>query len=326
MSEPVVSVIVPIYNAEKFLAECVESILNQTYENIEVILIDNGSTDKTPQICDGFKARDNRVRVIHKIHGSISSGRNAGLEVAQGEYITFVDSDDILEKEMIKILLETAIDNDADIGICKAKRMYIDHIEELEETESVAEYTVPQAIHAWQCAHIFGNEVWAKIYKRQCIKDVIFPERTCEDICFLFDAICNAKKIVSIDKRLYYYRMHRLYEEQSAYRRPVEDDKVQVLEEILETVKSKYNEIYEDMFGASCDSILSSVMRIYAAEKVKEQKVYLDNSYSFFLRNYCAIKESEKILKRNKKIITLFLNHRKMFGLIFKIRNYVKEQ
>lgn len=102
--DPLVTIIVPVYNVEKYLKKCVDSILNQTYKNIEVILIDDGSSasDKSPIICDEYAKKDKRIKVIHKINGGLSSARNAGLDIAKGDYIYFVDSDDWIDKDTIK--------------------------------------------------------------------------------------------------------------------------------------------------------------------------------------------------------------------------------
>ena len=111
---PVISVIVPVYNAEKYLTECVESILNQTIEDIELILVDDGSTDGSPAMCDAFAAQDPRVKVIHKPNGRASSARNAGIRAATGEYIAFVDSDDWISPDMYEKMLEP----NADVCLC----------------------------------------------------------------------------------------------------------------------------------------------------------------------------------------------------------------
>ena len=101
-----ISVIIPIFNVEKFLTACIDSVLNQTYENIEIILIDDGSTDTCPQICDKYEKKDSRVTVIHKENGGISSARNAGLDASHGEYIYFLDGDDYIDKYSFEILMK----------------------------------------------------------------------------------------------------------------------------------------------------------------------------------------------------------------------------
>ena len=97
-----ITVIIPVYNVEKYLKECLESIINQTYKNLEIILIDDGSTDASGEICDEYSKRDNRIRVVHKANGGLSSARNLGLDIANGEYVTFIDSDDYIDLEFMK--------------------------------------------------------------------------------------------------------------------------------------------------------------------------------------------------------------------------------
>lgn len=111
-----ISVIVPIYKVQDYLDECIESIINQTYSNIEVILVDDGSPDRCPQMCDEWAKRDSRIRVVHKKNGGLSSARNAGIDVAKGEYISFVDSDDFICKDALQNLYDR-IKNDKSIGI-----------------------------------------------------------------------------------------------------------------------------------------------------------------------------------------------------------------
>ena len=106
-NQSLISVIVPVYKVEQYLDKCVESIVNQTYRNLEIILVDDGSPDNCPAMCDGWAKRDYRIKVIHKANGGLSDARNAGIEVAQGEYICFVDSDDYLESNYLKELIET---------------------------------------------------------------------------------------------------------------------------------------------------------------------------------------------------------------------------
>lgn len=124
-----ISVIVPVYKAEKFLDRCVSSILNQTYKNLELILVDDGSPDKSPEMCDGFAKKDSRVKVIHKKNGGVSTARNAGLEVAAGDYIAFVDSDDWIEPDMYQKMMAAAESYDCDVVMCDCVKDFPDHSE-----------------------------------------------------------------------------------------------------------------------------------------------------------------------------------------------------
>ena len=118
MDKPLISVIVPIYNVEKYLDRCVQSIVDQTYKELEIILIDDGSPDNSPEICDGWAKKDGRIKVIHKKNGGVSSARNAGLDAARGEYVGFVDGDDIILPEFYETLITNAQNNAADISCC----------------------------------------------------------------------------------------------------------------------------------------------------------------------------------------------------------------
>ena len=120
--DPIISIIVPIYNVGKYLPKCIESILNQTFKNFELILVNDGSTDNSGVVCDDYEKKDTRIKIIHKSNGGVSSARNAGLYVAKGEYIGFVDPDDYIDKNMYEKLYRLCIDNNSDIAICRFNR------------------------------------------------------------------------------------------------------------------------------------------------------------------------------------------------------------
>ena len=119
-----ISVIVPVYKTEEYLERCVNSILNQTYKDIELIIVDDGSPDKCPAICDTFAQMDERVKVIHKVNGGVSTARNAGLEIATGDYIAFVDSDDYIELDMYEKMISKAVEYDCDVVMCDCMKSY----------------------------------------------------------------------------------------------------------------------------------------------------------------------------------------------------------
>lgn len=121
---PKISIIVPIYNVEKYIEKCIQSILNQTFSDFELILVNDGSTDSCGEICDKYKKLDDRIIVIHKVNGGLSSARNAGIDIARGEYIGFIDSDDYIHEKMYEILYNNAITYNSDIVICK-KEMFM---------------------------------------------------------------------------------------------------------------------------------------------------------------------------------------------------------
>ena len=131
-----ISIIVPIYNVEKYLKKCIDSIINQTYKNLEIILVDDGSPDNCGKICDEYAKKDNRIKVIHKENGGVSSARNVGVENATGEYIGFVDSDDYIEKDMYEVLINNLKKENADISIISNYEVYKNKIIENKKKEN----------------------------------------------------------------------------------------------------------------------------------------------------------------------------------------------
>ena len=132
-----ISVIVPVYNVKLYLHKCVDSILNQTYQNIEVLLIDDGSTDGSSDICDSYTEKDSRIKVVHKKNGGLSSARNTGLDMATGEYILFVDSDDYIDIEMIRRLYDALVKTGADMGVCNIRMVGVDGLTTFPYPENV---------------------------------------------------------------------------------------------------------------------------------------------------------------------------------------------
>lgn len=169
-----ISVIVPVYNVEKYLEKCVESICNQTYQDLEIILIDDGATDNSGKICDELAKQDERIVVIHQKNAGQASARNAGLEIFKGDYLAFVDSDDTIEANMFEILLTIMEKPDCDIAICGHRIVRKNEIRN--ETFKESQEQVLDIDELWE--EIFGklnNAVWNKLYKRELIGDNRFP-------------------------------------------------------------------------------------------------------------------------------------------------------
>lgn len=208
-----VSVIVPVYNVESYVAKCIESIVNQTFKDLEIILIDDGSTDSSGSICDSFAEKDKRIKVIHKENGGLSSARNAGLDIAVGDYIVFVDSDDYINLKMIETLYSVCIENVADLAICN----YI-HVDENGEEIGISELriTQPQIVSSdWMLERIsrgwtFGAIAWNKMYSGKFFKELRYPAgRISEDEFISHRVMAESKKAVIIPNVLYYYTLRQ---------------------------------------------------------------------------------------------------------------------
>lgn len=208
--DKLISIIVPVYNVEQYLKQCVDSILNQTYKQLEVILVDDGSTDSSRDICNQYEAADNRIKVIHKENGGLADARNAGLSIATGEYIGFVDSDDFIHKDMYKTLVILMEQNNADMVMAKWQAF----VEQVDcRANDTLEAMVFDGIDSLKFL-IYGENryhitlsVWDRLYKKELIKDLMFPKGKCyEDVVWSTEAFYRAKRTVYIDKTLYYYR------------------------------------------------------------------------------------------------------------------------
>lgn len=200
----------PVYNAEEYLKRSVDSVLNQTYKNLEIILVNDGSTDSSSLICDEYAQKDGRVRVVHKANEGAAKARNTGLDYAKGEYISFVDSDDLINKEMLEKLYNGATENDCDISVCGYWKCF-----ENEEInyEKASEKTVDRIFSSNEAFEIFGwndcvasNSVWSKLIKAELFDGVRFPElRTAEDLCVSFKLFHKANRVYATDEKMYYY-------------------------------------------------------------------------------------------------------------------------
>lgn len=213
-NNPLVSIIVPIYNTEKYLSRCLSSIVKQTYPHLEIILVNDGSPDNSPQICKEWEKRDNRIKVIHKKNEGLGLARNSGLSIATGKYIAFIDSDDYIDHHMYETLISQAECENADIVYCgyyqenqsgifikKSDFSTLTVFEKKDLLELSTQY-IPGV-----SKNLLTMSVWHSIYKREVITDFFFSERdvVSEDLHFQLSAILNSERIVYIPNALYYY-------------------------------------------------------------------------------------------------------------------------
>ena len=213
---PEISIIVPVYNVEEYLSRCIDSILNQTFTAFELILVDDGSTDNSGLICDEYKKIDSRIKVIHKENGGLSSARNSGLNIASGEYVAFVDSDDLIDRNMIELMINCANNNDADIVSCS----YIEFKNEMklfginnnnnnkykERSFSNLEALENYLLEYNDINRKIDTVVWNKIYRKKLFKDVCFPVgKIYEDGYVTYKLLYKANKVIYLDVPLYFY-------------------------------------------------------------------------------------------------------------------------
>ncbi len=294
-NKPLISIIVPVYNVENYIRRCVDSLINQTYKNLEIILVDDGSPDNSGAICDEYAQRDSRVKVIHKENGGVSSARNIGLENARGEYIGFIDSDDYVDAQMYEVLYTSLSDNDADIamGIYALENSdgeFIPHyVGENPEVFDRAQ-TIAQMLKQVK----YTCSLWDKLFCAKLIGDTRFDETIShnEDLLFVYQLMKNSNKAVYTPKPMYYYCNN----EQSASRVSFSDKNTTMLKAqtlVLEDIKENVAEIYD---VALTEYVKTAIFNLTAIAKSgycnkeyteKLRKIVKDN-LKFFLKSYVA--------------------------------------
>ena len=325
--DELISVIVPVYNVEKYLNRCVDSIINQTYKNLEIILVDDGSPDNCGRICDEYAKKDSRIKVIHKENSGVSSARNKGIDIAKGKWISFIDSDDWIEEDYFKLMLSSAKENDADIVLCGYKRIWKNNIEEikirnkkdfLNSKEYLIQVLNPQT--GFGFCHM-------KLIDKKCINKIRMNENliVAEDAMFNIQIAEKINKAVLVNKALYNYR----FNENSVvkkYNNNYASNYLESMKKIKEYIIENYNddEILQNYYNCVAFHVmLIAVNFCYHPNNKSNNKKQL-------LKEICQINEfNEGIEKSNfnnlslTRKITLFTIKNKMFfltELICKIR------
>lgn len=263
MEYPLITVIVPIYNAEKTLDKCIKSIINQSYKNLEIILIDDGSKDNSLDICNRYKEIDNRIVVIHKSNSGVSATRNYGLNIMHGNFVGFVDSDDSIDKDMYMLLYKSIKENNADVSICNFYNCFNNQNEKNDYKQKCTYIGIKECLSGLLEKQI-GWTNWNKLYSKEIIGDFRFKEdlHVGEDGTFNLD-ICTSKKDIKfsfIDYYLYYY--------------------------LLDDSSGKYNKRINDYFE-------------FWEEIIERLDMYSVNSYYFKVEYICKLRKYIYLQRKN---------------------------
>lgn len=310
-----ISFIVPIYNAEKYLEECINSLLLQTYENIEIILIDDASTDKSGIICDEYSSKDSRVKTIHTSHVGVAECRNIGIKEASGDWIAFADSDDYVDVTLCEKAMTEASENVVDIiafGFCK---VYPDgktdkYIYEYEDKV----FEKSDAINAL-CDEYFGSYVWNKIIKKECFEGILFPKgQVFEDLGTTYKIFEKANAICYLDSSLYYYRQHgnsimHVMSMQKGY------DQFQMRYAQASFFKEKYPKAYD----GSLEGLIRSAVTycLYFYDKREKPYAELYKKADEIVRTKRVVNQKEKAKIIVLRFIYKYMNP--LFGMLSKI-------
>ena len=288
VASPFLSIILPIYNVEKYLDRCMKSILKQSFKDYEIILVDDGSTDSSPILCDKYGKQLNKVKVLHKSNGGLSSARNAGLELAKGKYIFWLDSDDYISKEALSSIVKTLNKSEVDILKFNYRRQPNDIIRKsllkpgLYNEEEIKKNVIPLALE-----HVgeFTMSAWSHIYRRKFIEEeklrfISEREVGSEDYLFNLQAFLSAKTLCAIEDDLYNYDL-RLGSLSNKYR---------------ENLIEKYKKLYELMRKALISHNISNELLL------KLQSFYVWNGYYVLIDNEMRIYDNHDKKERNWNI------------------------
>ena len=301
---PKVSVIIPVYRAEKFIHECIDSVLNQSFSDIELILIDDGSPDNSGAICDEYALKDNRIKVFHQQNGGVCAARNKGLDMATGDYILFLDSDDYMPKDALETLYNDATQNDADIAI---GRMFC-NTESAEFDNNLQVWTGTEALIKASEDHPALYGCWSKLFKRELVEDVRFVEgrKVHEDGYFLFLTLIKLPTITVRNKCTYIYRNNPDSASHEAFSEKYFDvlyffnEKKKIVDEQFPELSEKFNN----------KLVKAHITMLHLFCKTKEKKYNKD------------VKNSIKMVRKYSKYFVPAVPGEKKFFLIVKYGGY----
>lgn len=290
-----VSVVIPVYNVEKYLSECLDSVIYQTYKNLQIILVDDGSTDSSGKICDEYAEKDNRITVVHQKNAGAGVAKNTGLELIDGDYFSIIDSDDYIELDMYEKMVNSLEKYNSDIAQCLFRNVFVnDSFDRKYKIKGnypkvlTSKKFLSELLYDWKYA-IFAN----KVFKTSLLKNIRFPVgRKIDDEFFTYKLVCNAKKVVNIDNILYNYRMRKtsVMNENNSDRLIYDRidcfiERYNYVSNVFPSLKKKYNlKLYDDLlyFKDSANdnskilSLLNDFSRVkYGAfDKLYQRKMY----------------------------------------------------
>lgn len=321
--DKLISVIIPIYKAEKYIEKCVKSVLAQTYHNLEVILVEDGSPDNSGAICDRLAAEDERIRVIHKGNGGAATARNAGLDVMTGEYIAFVDADDYMEENYIETLYQMLIENNAQVSICSFKTVDENgNIIAIDDLHDEAEMSDEQSGAGNSAVEVFtGNDIilqdlqghwehvapWGKLFKAELYRNVRYPHWFAhEDEPVFIQVFDQVETAVASNVKLYYYVQHAGSLMNTAYS---EKDRSTYLKMWRERI-----EYYSDNMPKH-KALLNCVLQAYVAWNVLYLSLHVDE----------MTKEQQQELKDEiRKYFGCLFKNPHLFGSSYSIKLAIK--
>lgn len=297
-----ISIIVPIYNAQQTLDKCLKSIINQTYKNLEIILVNDGSYDSSHEICVKYQAQDKRIKYISQKNSGVACARNTGLSQVTGDYIGFVDSDDFIELNMFEVMIHNLLRSETDIVICGyfINKFDKDIKRVVPKNEIVTQKEVIKLLIEDK---VIRNFLWSMLYKKDLFQEVIFPEKYIyEDVAVIYQLFLKANKISLVDQAMYHY----VYGAKSITRN-VNIDKNYILLDMLTKQRNSINAVFPDLYEACLLHEIRFIhgwlnsARFNKSKNLKDIKTIYDEHIQLYLSiDTNRLAEKEKELKKYK--------------------------
>jgi glycosyltransferase involved in cell wall biosynthesis len=301
------SIIVPIYQVEAYLCKCIDSILHQTFSDYELILVDDGSTDRSGKICDSYATQDARIVVIHQSNGGLSAARNAGLSVAKGEYVAFIDGDDYIETSMYETMISLAVKYQADLVSCGIWNIYGDH--KTSQCKELKEYVCgrEEAYKKMMQGVEIPGSICNKLIKRECIKEIRFAVGKCYEDAFFVPQLMEQIDTVAVTTKPLYCYVHR---QGSITTKPFTKDGMDIIEAYqlnYDNMVSRYPALKKEAQFRLLWAYFQAMDRIILAKKYKKNPYYAE------VRNYLKQNWFRVVTNSN------FRNSRRLGAVVLKI-------
>lgn len=307
-----ISIIIPVYKVEKYLTKCVDSVLNQTYKNIEIILVDDGSPDNCPNICDEYEKKDKRIKVIHKKNGGLSDARNCGIENAKGKYLCFIDSDDYISPIFISTLYQDIRKMGSQISIVGFE--VVEEWENLEDNEKVSKNTIEvfgkdEGIKKLFDGNSFGNYAWNKIYDRKMFENIKFPlGKKMEDLGIMYLLFEECEKISYNHQKLYYY-VQRSGSILNSANKQLLVDKLELSIKRFWKLNEKYSNLIENKLF-----ILDVCLEVYP---VLNNELKLKEECHKIIKVVNSKSIRKKLSLKSKVKLFVYMRNKKVYSFIF---------
>lgn len=320
-----ISVILPIYKVEKYLKKCIESILTQTYKNLDIILVDDGSPDKCGEIIEEFRKKDKRIRTIHQNNGGLSAARNNGIKIANGKYIVCIDSDDWIEKDMIEVLYKNIVNTNSDISICEfiEEDEYGKILSNKKYNNEIIEFSSIEALRSLIKQDILTNHAWNKLYKKNLFDEIEYPKgQLMEDVSTTYKLFEKANKIVYQNTVLYHYIQRGTSILGNISEKRINDQELAFFDRNKYLMK-KYPKLKMEI---ELDNLYNVKTLYYLAIMGGYKRLYDSQKYTEYYIEY------KKLYKKNKnnteikgrKSLRLFYKNRTLYKIYVKLKKKIK--